>query len=265
VYGFSSAVGGNGVIGEANNGTGAYGVWGKSTSGYAGYFSGRVNALGAVTATNAGDAFTGTSTLGTSNAGVHGISTVAGGNGVIGEANNGANAYGVWGKSTNGFAGFFDGKVQVNGQMTARIVQITGADFSEKFEVGHKGSELRPGTVLSIDPDRPGKLVVSGKAYDRRVAGVLSGAGGVSTALLLGQPGTLADGDQPVALSGRVYVWADASTGAINPGDLLTTSAVRGHAMKVTDHSRATGAVLGKAMTGLAKGRGLVLVLVTLQ
>jgi hypothetical protein len=30
--------------------------------------------------------------------------------------------------------------------------------------------------------------------------------------------------------------------------------------MKVTDHSRARGAIIGKAMTGLRKGKGLVLV-----
>ena len=108
-------------------------------------------------------------------------------------------------------------------------------------------------------------LVVSAQAYDRRVAGILSGAGGINPGMLMGQPGTLADGDQPVALSGRVYVWADASNGAIVPGDLLTTSNVPGHAMKVTNYSKAQGATIGKAMTGLQGGRGLVLVLVTLQ
>jgi hypothetical protein len=35
--------------------------------------------------------------------------------------------------------------------------------------------------------------------------------------------------------------------------------------MKVTDHGKAQGAILGKAMTTLDSGRGLVLVLVTLQ
>jgi hypothetical protein len=35
--------------------------------------------------------------------------------------------------------------------------------------------------------------------------------------------------------------------------------------MKVTDPARAHGAILGKAMTKLERGRGLVLVLVTLQ
>ena len=39
-----------------------------------------------------------------------------------------------------------------------------------------------------------------------------------------------------------------------------------GHAMKVTDSTRAPGAIIGKAMSRLTKGdRGLVLVLVNLQ
>jgi hypothetical protein len=35
--------------------------------------------------------------------------------------------------------------------------------------------------------------------------------------------------------------------------------------MKVSDYNRAQGAILGKAMSSLNDGRGLVLVLVTLQ
>ena len=51
----------------------------------------------------------------------------------------------------------------------------------------------------------------------------------------------------------------------MEPGDLLTTAATAGHAMKVTDDLAARGAILGKAMTALHEGRGLVLVLVSLQ
>ena len=72
------------------------------------------------------------------------------------------------------------------------------------------------------------------------------------------------DNSSPVALSGRVWVYCDA-TRPIKPGDLLTTSNTPGHAMKVMNHRRAQGAIIGKAMTGLQSGRGLVLVLVTLQ
>ena len=157
-------------------------------------------------------------------------------------------------------------KLEVAGMTKTNVLQIVGgADLSEKFEVTATQNQIESGSVVAIDPLNPGKLVVSARAYDRRVAGVISGAGGVQPGMLMGQSGTLADGDHPVALSGRVYVWADAINGAIMPGDLLTTSNRPGHAMKVTDHGKAQGAILGKAMTSLDSGRGLVLVLVTLQ
>ena len=62
-----------------------------------------------------------------------------------------------------------------------------------------------------------------------------------------------------------MYCWSDASYGAIEPGDLLTTSPTTGYAMKVKEYDRAQGAILGKAMTSLDEGTGLVLVLVNLQ
>lgn len=107
--------------------------------------------------------------------------------------------------------------------------------------------------------------MVSNQAYDRRVAGIISGAGGINPGMLMGQPGSIAYGDHPVALTGRVYCWADASNGPITPGDLLTASDTPGHAMKVSDDANAQGAIIGKALTSLKEGKGLVLVLVTLQ
>jgi hypothetical protein len=72
--------------------------------------------------------------------------------------------------------------------------------------------------------------------------------------------------DHDVALAGRVYCNVDATEEAVEAGDFLTTSSLPGHAMKVSDHARAQGAILGKAMTGLGKGsKGQILVLVTLQ
>jgi hypothetical protein len=124
---------------------------------------------------------------------------------------------------------------------------------------------IKAGMVLSIDPDNAGKLKIAKNAYDRCVAGIVSGAGGVEAGMLMTQSGSAADGEHPVALTGRAYCWADASYGNIQPGDLLTTSDTPGHAMKVADYTKAQGAVLGKAMTKLDQGCGLVLVLVTLQ
>lgn len=142
---------------------------------------------------------------------------------------------------------------------------VTGADLAERFEVADKSLAVLPGMVLSIDKDRPGKLLPCQDAYDKKVAGIVSGAGGVHTAMLLGQEGTLADGDVPVAIVGRVYCYVDASFGAVEPGDMLTTSPTLGHAMKANDMDKARGAIIGKAMTGLAEGKGLVLVLITMQ
>ena len=86
----------------------------------------------------------------------------------------------------------------------------------------------------------------------------------INPGIMLKQQGALDQG-QNVALTGRVYALADATSGPIKPGDLLTTSAIPGHCMKAGDRDRAQGAILGKAMTGLKDGKGKVLVLVTLQ
>jgi hypothetical protein len=153
-----------------------------------------------------------------------------------------------------------------SGLITTSVLQITGgADLSEQFDVEAADGNPQPGMVVCIDPEHPGQLVVSSKAYDRTVAGIVSGAGGIKPGMLMGHQGTIADGNHPIALTGRVYCLADASNGAIEPGDFLTTSTTQGHAMKVTDAVRAQGAILGKAMGALEKGKGLVLVLVTLQ
>lgn len=56
--------------------------------------------------------------------------------------------------------------------------------------------------------------------------------------------------------TGRVYVMADSCNGAIHPGDMLTSSSQPGDAMKVADRARAAGAIPGKAMTSLSRGRG---------
>ncbi|NOT61425.1 MAG: hypothetical protein HOP19_14500 [Acidobacteria bacterium] len=182
---------------------------------------------------------------------------------------------GIYGRP--GWFGIYDweakrGRLAIDptGLVYVDALRITGgADFAEHFDVNTSAtastSSIAAGMVVSIDAANPGKLALSHQAYDRRVAGIISGAGGVKPGMMMGQTGTLADGQHPVALSGRVYVWVDAARGAVNPGDLLTSSATPGHAMKAAHASRAQGAIIGKAMTGLKQGKGLVLVLVTLQ
>jgi hypothetical protein len=150
-----------------------------------------------------------------------------------------------------------------SGNVSVKNITIRGgADVAEPFDVSEE--KVAAGSVVIIDDEHPGKLKVSSSAYDTRVAGIISGANGVNPGISLHQDGML-EGSQNVALSGRVYVQADAGYGAIKPGDLLTTSQTPGYAMKVSNSRRAQGAILGKAMSGLKAGKGMVLVLVTLQ
>ena len=154
-------------------------------------------------------------------------------------------------------------KLHVIGTTRTSVLTISGGvDLAEPFQMGD--AELEKGSVVVIDDENPGRLKRSTNAYDTRVAGIISGANGINPGISLHQEGVV-EGGQNVALSGRVYVQADASGGAIKPGDMLTTSETPGHAMKARDHARAQGAVIGKAMTALPEGRGFVLVLVTLQ
>lgn len=144
---------------------------------------------------------------------------------------------------------------------------VGGSDFAEMFDVREMKDptdKILPGMVVAIDPERPGKLKVCDEEFDKKVAGIISGAGGVKPGLMMGDDRTLASGDYPVALSGRVYVKATEKNGEINPGDFLTTSALPGYAMKVKDVEKASGSIIGKAMTPVNE-EGLVLVLVSLQ
>src|SRR5262249_41983395 len=136
---------------------------------------------------------------------------------------------------------------------------LQNADCAEEFEIA---AVVEPGTVMVIDEN--GRLRPCDGAYDRRVAGVVSGAGECRPAITLGRTPSAVD-RMPVALVGRVFCKADACEGSIEVGDLLTTAPRTGHAMKATDPTRAFGAVLGKALAPLRSATGLIPILVTLQ
>jgi hypothetical protein len=283
VHGRSNSANDSGVWGE-NIGSG-FGVAGSTVSGYAGVFGsgGGYGVYGLTrnpTADNVAGVYGKNDGIGigvfgqnksTRSAAVLGRND-GGGDGVVGFSLGRGRGSGVYGftDSPDGFGGFFTNTaggiaLRVDGTASTKVLQITGGgDLAEPFEITAAHS-IQPGMVVAIDPDRPGRLRITDKAYDRTVAGIISGANGINPGLTMRQEGTVADGAHPVALTGRVYCWVDASNGPIEPGDLLTTSATLGHAMKVTDHAKAQGAIIGKAMTGLERGKGLVLVLVTLQ
>jgi len=155
--------------------------------------------------------------------------------------------------------------IKNDGIVECTVLKLTGGgDIAEPFDITNN-TIVEPGMVMSIDPENQGKLKLSDRAYDKCVAGVISGANNVNPGLVLEQEGTMASGEHPVALTGRVYCLAETSNGQIKPGDLLTTSEIPGYAMKVHDYDMARGAIIGKAMSSLKEDKGLVFILVTLQ
>lgn len=253
---------------------GTVGIWSTSTGNnlFGGYqcgvygvgLRGTADAIGVI---GLSDFTTGVAGI-TSNQGngVSGQNTTTGTQGYLGGPAIGCSGRAV---STSQYGGYFE-NTAVNGIALRAVglaqvttLQILGADLAESFPV--EGDAPEPGSVLALGGGADGGLVLSDEPYSRRVAGVVSGANGLAAGVVLKGASFDTGGQAPVALSGRVWVKCDATGAPIRVGDLLTSSGRAGHAMAATDRERAYGAILGKAMTSLETGCGLVLVLVNLQ
>lgn len=264
------------VVGALGGGTGLSG-----TSGSGAGVSGDSQSNIGVHGTSQGfDAVVG-ETNSNAHAGVTGRNLTTGGNGGVG-------VYGTGGQ----YAGKFDGNVQiigilsvipllpnanqvtalsvdgnveflaaltVKGNVSANDVLIAGGDCAEEFDVT---GDAGPGTVMVLTED--GTLQPSQTAYDKKVAGVISGAGEYRPGVILGRR-ELPGRRMPLALIGRAYCKADAQFAPIEVGDLLTTSPTLGHAMRAVDPLRSFGSVIGKALQPLRTGQGLVAILIALQ
>lgn len=154
-------------------------------------------------------------------------------------------------------------------QATIRLDGATGdillanADCAEDFDiVACENADVTPGHVMVLEDERG--LVLCARPYDKRVAGVISGAGDYRPGIVLDKQCST-EGRMPLALVGKVFCYVDADYGPIEVGDLLTTSATPGHAMKAIEQDRAFGTVLGKALRPLASGRDLIPILIALQ
>ena len=175
-----------------------------------------------------------------------------GGFGVVGVSETGIGVAGRGGR----LAGRFDGDVEVTGD-----IRLANADCAEDFDVVG-AVKVEPGTVMVLGNE--GSVSESYQAYDKRVAGVISGAGNYKPGIVLDKQQTSGN-RQPIALMGKVFCKVDAQFGAIELGDLLTSSPTPGHAMKTNDPFKAFGAVIGKALRPLAEGQGLIPILIALQ
>jgi len=266
VSGSSSA--GAGVDGSSSTGTGVHGA---STSGEGGLFeTAGATGLHGLTRSNAffaagvvGEAI---SPAGNTTRGVFGTSNSPSGIGVHGIA-----ATGVQAETGNGniFIGRGLGSTRIRFDATGKGffnggTQTGGADFAESFAVRGDKNRYEPGDLLAIDPASNRRLALADQPYSALIAGIYSTKPGV-----LATPYDLDDGritkEIPLAVVGVVPCKVTTENGPIRRGDLLVASSTPGHAMKGTDRKRMLGAVVGKALEPLASGKGVILVLVTLQ
>ena len=152
-------------------------------------------------------------------------------------------------------------------ELRVKNIKVTGdvllqnADCAEDFDIAN-ADLVEPGTVMVLGDE--GSLHQSCQPYDKRVAGVISGAEGYKPGIVLDKSESQ-NNRQPVALLGKVYCKVDAQYAPVEVGDLLTTSSTPGHAMKVSDPLKAFGAVIGKALRPFREGQGLMPILIALQ
>jgi hypothetical protein len=153
------------------------------------------------------------------------------------------------------------GDINASGTITGGNIIAKYQDIAEWVLTDRR---MAAGTVVVLDANRSNAVIPSSSAYDTRVAGVVSENPGV----ILGEAGA---GKAMIATTGRVRVKVDATKGPIGVGDLLVTSEEEGMAMKseavnvggVKIHR--PGTIIGKALEPLARGKGEILVLLSLQ
>lgn len=254
---------GPGVIGTSTKWVGVYGETAGIENGPAGVWGEHKGAgLGVKAVSKDG---VGLAAYSTSKEAIHAESHTDGG--VIAAYNRNAAGPGfaIYGKKegSQGHAGFFEGNVWISGDLgVGGDITLANADCAEDFDVSG-AVKVEPGTVMVLGEE--GALFESHQAYDKRVAGVISGAGDYKPGIVLDKRQTSSGNRQPVALLGKVFCKVDAQFGAIEVGDLLTSSPTPGHAMKTDDPFKAFGAVIGKALRPLTEGQGLIPILIALQ
>ena len=269
----SAGVSGSSDLGDGvqGNSTSGVGVRGASVNGIAGYFTGNSNlAIQAVGKAENFDAI-----VAQTSSSAHAAVSAQNSNGGYGlwaisnsdNASGGVGGIALFAKGHK-YAAQFEGSVYCHGDhhCTGTLsvdvdIVLPASDCAEEFEV-EPGIDIDLGNVMVLG-DRE-VLKPCTEPYDRKVAGVISGAGDSRPGLILGRR----DGSarrHPVALVGRVFCRVDAKYSPVEIGDLLTTSPTPGHAMKASDPSLAFGAVIDKALGQLSEGCALIPILVALQ
>jgi hypothetical protein len=188
------------------------------------------------------------------------------------------------------------GHLTVAGGKTGYVVDFFLYPGGQTLEQGDVVTIIEPTETLhyGLNDDIPIVAVdVTDQAYDRRVCGIvahhvkegeLPWMEGLQTAEQGGKAAhpmrnfaapseesanhRLVAGQRlgkMVTLGAFSHCKVDADIAPIQAGDLLTTSPTRGHAQKVLEPEKAAGAIIGKALASIARGKGKIPVIVALQ
>ncbi len=151
-------------------------------------------------------------------------------------------------------------KLKVAGDVaiTGALLTQTGSDFAEEFKAD---TPLEPGTVVTMGDNGYKSVKACERSYDKTVVGIISD----NPSIIAGR--TDIDKENPekvvVAMMGVVTVKVSNVNGQIEKGDLLTSSSLRGYAMKAKNEKQ--GTIIGKALEDLNTKKGKIKVLVNLQ
>ena len=193
---------GIGVQGSSLHGHGVFGLGGGEEG--AGVCGQNGNGVGVLGISDLKTGVLGKSERGT--VGVRGECGHVDGHGVEGINTNTQKGIGVFGKAIT--AGRFEGNVEVTGD-----ISLLNADCAEDFDIVEQNVE--PGTVMVLT--EKGSIQSSYQEYDKKVAGIVSGARGYKTGIVLDRQQRSQDQDDdqndenksehrlPIALMGKVY------------------------------------------------------------
>jgi hypothetical protein len=267
VYGVSHSVHNAALFGT--NDAAGFGVIGRGLIGITGESTGGLQGLGVLGSSPGGDGVVGRGHRGVRGESdeYQGVSGYSKGNaGVFGESEKLIGVYAISHDQRNaglyatndggGAAAFFEGDIYVTG-----AIHMLGGDIAEDFDA-EDGAVVLPGSVVCIADS--GRVGVTTRPYDTTVIGIVAGAPGFRPAVRLD---STPNGNTrlPVTLMGKVMCLVDATSAPVRAGDLLTSSETSGHAMKIISGERSVGAIVGKALRSLDRGRGLVPVLAMLR
>jgi hypothetical protein len=145
-------------------------------------------------------------------------------------------------------------KIKGNLEVTGDLSFGTGADLAEEFV---SEPNITPGTVMIMGENGYKSAIISNKEHDNRVIGVVSDNAAITMGRVEGPNKSV------IALVGVVKVKVIGYNKTIEKGDLLTTSRVRGHAMKAVDPK--IGTIIGKALESFKGDKGEIMALINLQ